>query len=47
MQISLFQYVPTASWPVLGHHLKESGFLFFNPPYQVFIYMDKIPLNLL
>lgn len=47
MQFSLFQFMPAASWPVLGHHLEASGFLLFNAPYQVFIHMDKIPLNLL
>ena len=37
----VFQFVPTASGPVTGHHWEEPGSTLFSPSLQVFIHSDK------
>lgn len=39
----MFQFVPIDSCPTTGHHWEESGYIFFTPSLQVFIYINKIP----
>lgn len=41
----VFQGVPIASGPVCGHHLKHPVSFVFTASLQVFIYIDKFPLN--
>jgi len=39
----VFQFMPTASGPVTGHHKKEPESVLFAPFLKVFIYIKKIP----
>lgn len=45
-EFSIFEFVPIASGPVPGHHWKEPGHVFFGLSFQVFIHINRIPLNL-
>lgn len=40
---SAFQFMSTASCPIIGHHQKEPESKLFAFSIQVFIYIDKIP----
>lgn len=44
---AVFQFVPTVSSPVIGHHWGEPGSLLFSPSLPVFACIDEIPLSLL
>ena len=39
------QFVPTVSCPVTGHYWKDPGSILFLPFFQIFIYIDKIPVE--
>lgn len=47
MAFPVFQWVPSSSCPVAGHHREVSGFCLPYFSHQSFTHMDKIPLNLL
>lgn len=47
IELSVFQFVPTASGPITGHHWEDSGSIYFVLSGQVAKDTDKIPLSLL
>lgn len=46
MKFTIFQFVSAALCLFTGHHVEESGSVFFITPRQVFINIDKIALSI-
>jgi len=42
-ELPVLQFVPVASCPVAGHHLKEFGPILLTPTLEIFIDIYKVP----